>query len=217
MAKITTQEFSHFYKNKTILKSFLFDVDFPDGIYQDKAPGNPDLYRKFKDYTSEFSFRLDPLCIKNVSIPDLSFQKENRKIGPTVKSTPVLNFDGYEIKLDLEEDAYGNVRKFIEHCKSRNIHSSGLYWPANFAEIPEIVVSVNDGTNPGRTTNCLMKIKFKNIIFLSASEITFDYSTSTAINYSLTFSANTLETVYTLPLKGHTRGILGLESIKKIY
>ena len=159
MAKITTQEFSHFYKNKTILKSFLFDVDFPS-MYRNN---NEDLYKKFRKYTEEFSYRLDPLCVKNVSIPDLGFQKENRKVGPTVKSTPVLNFDGYEIKLDLEEDAYGNVRKFIEHCKSRNIHKSGLYWPADFAEIPEMIVSVNDGTQPGRITNCVMKFKFKNL------------------------------------------------------
>lgn len=212
MAKITTQEFSHFYKNKTILKSFLFDVDF-GSRYAANPTGNADLYAKFKEYTNEFSYHLDPLCVKNVSIPDLGFQKENRKVGPTVKSTPVLNFDGYEIKLDLEEDAYGNVRKFIEHCKSRNIHKSGLYWPADFAEIPEMIVSVNDGTRPGGISNCVMKMKFKNLIFINASEITFDYSTATAINYSLTFSANTMETEYLKPgqgSSGHTRGILAL-------
>ena len=200
MAVIKRQkEYENFFKNKTIMHSFLFLVDIPS-LYISAPIKTPALYNTFKEYTKTFidgkdNFNIDANFVKSVSVPEFSFSKNNVKHGPTSKSAAVLDFDGYEIKLDLEEDNKGSVRKFIDHCKSRNIKNDGLFWPPNFAEIPGMTIKVlNTQLSKGGTP--VMIFEYTKLLFLAASEVTLDYGTSESIKYSITFSASGMTTEY---------------------
>ena len=172
MTRITKQAFDNFYKNKTIMRSYQFEV-LVDSLY--KIINNP-YYAKFKSYTSSFlhnlpadGFALNSNLVKSINIPEFSFGKEGVKYGPTQKSTPTMNFDGYEIQLELEEDDKGTVKQFIEHCKSRNINADGIFWPTNFAELPTLKVRVLDGSaTRTQTSDAILEVEFNDLIFLTA-------------------------------------------------
>ena len=195
MANIPENSFSNFFKNKSILSGYRFTVSIPS-LYFTGAPANAVLFKKFKEYTGEFmtepteGFKLKTNLVKNVSLPDFSFSKGGGvKYGPTTRSAPILDFDGYELKLDLEEDDKGSVKQFIEHCQSRNVHKSGLYWPTEFAEIPGMDIHILDPE-----FNSVIKYMYKNLIFLNASEVILDYSAAESIKYTLMFSALSVST-----------------------
>ncbi len=201
MAKISRQAYDNFYKNKTIMRNNLFSVDIPNLYKSSSLP----LYTKFKDYTKGFlknvsadNFVLDWNFVKSVNLPDLSFDKSNGvKVGPVYKATPTLNFDGYELQLELEDDEKGTVRQLIEHFKSRNISDAGLYWPTNFSEISQLNIKVYNGLlkSPNEMIP-VIEVTLKDLIFLQASEVSLNYSEQGSISYTVTLSAASIETKY---------------------
>lgn len=200
MTRITKQAFDNFYKNKTIMRSYQFEV-LVDSLYK---VINNSYYPRFKSYTSSFlhnlpadGFTLNSNLVKSINIPEFTFSKEGVKYGPTQKSTPTMSFDGYEIQLELEEDDKGTVKQFIEHCKSRNVNADGIFWPTNFAELPSLKVRVLDGSVTGTDlSRAILEVEFSDLIFLSSSEASFNYSEASAISYTVTFSTANMQTTY---------------------
>ena len=179
----------------------MFDVRFPSNV----KPINVDnsVVNSFETYTKSFLlpsdidsqtgiFNLKPWHVKNVTIPDFNFKKDGLvKYGPFAKSIPVMDFDGFELKIDLEEDSSGTVKRLIQWCQARNIHKTGTHWPPELSKLPYIEINIiSEKPKSDTEDNIIGKFRFEEIHFLNASEASFSYSESSAINYSLTFNSN---------------------------
>jgi len=194
MANINT---AAFFSEKTIKKPYLFSVELSQP-YETLATKKVNFPR-FKEYVEGFllpsehsdlrGFKLKPYHVKNVSLPDFNFGKDVTKYGPFAKSTANMQFDGFELKIELEEDKEGSIKRFIQYLQARIIHQSGISWPMAFTNLPYIQITVlnEDGLTPQT------EYRFKECYLLTVSEVTYSYSESSAISYSLTFNANTYE------------------------
>ena len=190
---------ANFFKNKSIKKSYLFNTSLSEPFSSDPTVTNNPNFNEFKNYVNSFllpndfengGFKLQPHNVKSFTIPDITFNKTPTKYGPFAKSTAGMAFDGYEVKLELEEDSTGSIKRFIQYLQARIVHKSGIFWPIDFTNLPYIQIDIL--TDDGETVQTTHK--FKECFILNASEATFSYNEASAIGYSLTFNANYYET-----------------------
>tara|TARA_R110001606_G_scaffold88448_6_gene199273 strand:- start:1289 stop:1930 length:642 start_codon:yes stop_codon:yes gene_type:complete len=203
-----------FFQSKTVLRPYLFEVSFPSSnelsTYTNNIVSfleiNPILYKKFQEYTNGFlsdtdtsgagilkSWDLKPYSVKSINIPNFSFQKELVKVGPFSKMMPVMNFDGYELSLELSESKGMGIYRFISWLQSRQIFEDGWFWPEKLAAIPFITIDVfktHDSDEKVAT------ITYEDIMFLQSTEAQFNYSDNTPVSYTLTFNANVSNVKY---------------------
>jgi hypothetical protein len=121
----------------------------------------------------------------SVDIPDYQFQKEQFKAGPFVNTFPVLNHEGFNFSIKMEEDYNGRVKALILGLTSKIIADNGYYNALDIAMIPQIVVDIYrpDGDN-------IWKVKFLNCYFLKADGGNYDYSSNEKITYTLEFNCD---------------------------
>jgi hypothetical protein len=183
------------------MRPYFFTVAFP--AKQIYTGIDSDVISVFESYTKKFLlpsdldpqsglFKLEPWHVKNVTIPDFSFKKDGVvKYGPFAKSVPVMDFDGFELKIELEEDKTGTIKRLAQWLQARNIHKTGTYWPPALSSLSYIEINIlaqtpnNDGTD-----KIIGSFKFNEVHLLDVGEATFSYSDNTPITYSFTFNAN---------------------------
>lgn len=197
MANITSKDSSKFFSQKTVMRPYFFKVSFSDLYAINDTSTN---YKIFKNYVSGFlspedvdnnSFKLQPFHVKSISVPEFSFNKGTVvKYGPFARAIPSMTFDGYELKIDLEEDESGTIKRFINYLQARIVHRSGIFWPINFAEIPYVELNVLNQTTKGDEDDIIIKYRFNGITLLQATEATYTYSDNQPMSYSLTFNCN---------------------------
>ena len=186
---------ANFFSNKSIKKSYLFDAWLSLPFLQ-SITRHPE-FNNFKTYINSFlkeedldgnfgGFKLQSHHVKSFTIPDVTFNKTATKYGPFAKSTAGMAFDGFEVKLELEEDSSGSIKRFIQYLQARIVHKSGIFWPIDFTNLPYIQIDILE--EDGLTVQT--SHKFHECFLLNASEATFSYNEATAIGYSLTFNAN---------------------------
>ncbi len=197
-----------FFNEKTVLRPYLFEVSIPSSDdltkYTDRVVDtfqiNDKLYQSFKDYTNSFlsnfditgseslaSYDLKPFSVKSVNVPNFSFRKEIVKVGPFSKSIPIMDFDGYELSIELSESEGLGIYRFINWLQSRQVYKAGWFWPEKLAAIPWIKIDVfKTHDSPQKVAT----ITYEDLTFLQATEAQFVYSDSTPISYTLTFNAN---------------------------
>lgn len=163
-----------FYKEKSIQKSFNFSVTFYDNI----RPYLPD---------GEQIPAIEDWHVVNVSIPFYDFKKEVHKIGSFPITFPVLDFDGFELKIIFEEDDKGTIAKLINWLQRRIITNEGFYVTPNLSKIIIDVIIRNDIGKP------IQRYSFKQCYFLKSSEVVFDYSTNDSIKYEIIFGSDYYE------------------------
>lgn len=125
--------------------------------------------------------------VVNITLPQWAFKKEIQYYGPYARTFPVLEHEGFELKLTFEEDDKGTIAKFIDWMQKRIIinDGSGRYVPPARNRIESIVVrsvEFNGITN--------VRWFFSNCYFLRASEPTFDYGTNETIKYEIAFGCD---------------------------
>lgn len=203
-----------FFKEKTVLKPYLFEVSFPSSndltTYTDNVVDtfniNKTLYQKFKDYTNSMlasyditgagslaSYNLKPYSVKSVNIPNFSFRKETVKVGPFSKMVPVMEFDGYELSLTLSESEGMSIYRFINWLQSRQIYKDGWFWPEKLAALPWIKIDVFKTHDSEKK---VASITYEDLMFLQASEVQFEYADNTPVSYTITFNANVSNVEY---------------------
>lgn len=161
---------------------------------------NDKLYEKFKEYTNSFlsdedtegtgtlrSFNLKPYTVKSVNVPNFSFKKEIVRVGPFSKMIPTMEFDGYELTLELSESEGLSVHRFISWLQSRQVYKAGWFWPEKLAAFPWIQIDVYKTHDSEQR---VASIKYEDLMFLQATEAQFNYSDNTPISYTVTFNAN---------------------------
>lgn len=167
-----TDRTRRFFMYKTIQKSYNFCVMF------DESVGLP-------EGTSLASFHAT-----SVEIPDYSFEKESVKIGPFIKTFPVLKHEGFSFNIKFEEDDSGRIKSLINSLIRKNISSGGYYNSYLETVINRIVVDVfgGDGTN-------VYKVTFHNCYYLKASTPTYTFNSNEKIEYDIEFNCDHYEII----------------------
>lgn len=174
-----TNRVHSFYTHKEIQRSYNYIVYFSKSFMRRLFPSN-------------FTDEQRDLYATSVELPaGYDFKKEYYTIGSFIKSFPVMDHNGFEFTIKMEEDDQGTVKKIIEKLNQQIINSNGYYNTYSDMKIPEIQISVfrPDGLN-------VYKAKFKNCYLLKSSVPTYSYNTSDKIEYDLTFNADHFETEY---------------------
>lgn len=135
---------------------------------------------------------LRPFHVRGLSIPQYTFEKETQFYGPAPRSFPVLRHDGFEIKIDFEEDERGTIGSFINWLQRLALEpKNGLYTPPDFVKLPLIgVVAESDIGVP------IAVYSLHDAFYLSASGPDFDYGENTAIKYGITFNVDIINSFF---------------------
>lgn len=160
-----TNRTSNFYVRKEIQRSYNFMVYFDE---------------------SDSVFRgMESFHAISVELPNYGFRKEDAIIGPFTKTFPVLDHNGFEFTMKLEEDDNGSVNNLIQKLIRKNIDEDGFLRHYTQTVLDNIVVTVyqSDADN-------VRKVKFKNCYFMKASTAQYSYEDSKQITYDLTFNAD---------------------------
>jgi len=169
---------------KTIQKSYRFFVTFfPNYFLSNKSRmsdriGTMPVIRAFH--------------VQGISIPQYTFSKETQYYGSVPRSFPVLKHDGFEVKIDFEEDEKGTIGFFISWLQRLAIEPThGYYTPPDLVKIPVIgVVTETDFGLP------IAAYTLHDAFYLTASGSDFDYTTGTAVKYSITFNVDIINSFF---------------------
>lgn len=191
-----TNRTREFYMYKTIQRAYnfmvMFDESWTSTVLLGPELGNESLAitAEATDYGMATWQDMSSYHAVSVDIPDYQFQKEQFKVGPFVNTFPVLNHEGFNFSIKMEEDFQGRVKSLIMGLTSNIIDRDGYYHPFTRSVIPNINVDIfqQDGTN-------VWKIRFLNCYFLKAEGGTYDYSSNDKITYTLEFNCDHYEIV----------------------
>lgn len=180
-----TNRTREFYLYKTIQRSYNFLVMFDEAWSMSKSNDGSWNSADPTDYGQMLWEDMSSYHAISVDIPDYQFQKEQFKAGPFVRTFPVLNHEGFNFSIRMEEDYEGRVKSLIMGLTSKIINQYGYYNSLSEACIPNIVVDVYkpNGKN-------VWKIKFENCYFLKAEGANYDFNTNEKIVYTLEFNCD---------------------------
>jgi len=175
--KLETQKF---FTMKSILPNFRFYVTIIDIPNQNKP-----ILPIIQNYH-----------VVSVNLPDYDFKKVTQRYGSLAKSFPILDYDGLELTMVLEEDEFGTIGSLVHELKQRILNKNGLYVAPGLNTIDRIIVTVeNDRELP------VAIYTFKNTFFLKADQTEYNHSGNEAVKYTLTLNADYYSVKYPLSLQ----------------
>lgn len=128
----------------------------------------------------------------SVTIPTYAFQKEVMMYGQVPRSFPVLDFNGFDLSMTLEEDQSGTVEYFINWNQRNIIDSDGYYNAPDLMKLHAFVVEVQD-----KMGLPVCYYTFHDIYFLAADPVTYSYESNSPVRRNLTFGCDRLSTTFT--------------------
>ncbi len=164
-----------FYKDKSVVASYNFSVtvihdDSGNSTYLPNREKIPEL----KNYH-----------ILGLQLPQWEFKKEVMYYGPYVRTFPVLNSDGFEFTMTLEEDDKGTVSSFINYLQRKIIKPNGTYVAPKRNRINQIYFSCNDMSGSE-----IFHVSMDKCYYLKASNPEFSYGNNDSIKYDITFNCD---------------------------
>ena len=170
------------FSGKSIQRSYNFYVTFWD---------NP-----LKRIRGE-NLKLGPMPIlrsyhvQSVTIPHYKFDRKVMLYGQVPRTFPLLNFEGFELSMVLEEDELGSIAYFIQWLQRTIINRDGLYNAPLDSKVAFISVEIQD-----KNGIPVVYYIFHDCYFLNVSDITYDYATNESIKYNLTFGCDRVSTEF---------------------
>jgi len=162
-------ETKKFFTTKSILQNFRFYVTIIDIPNADKP-----ILPIIQNYH-----------VVSVNLPDYDFKKETQRYGPLAKSFPILDYDGLELTMVLEEDKFGTIGSLVHELKQRVLNKNGLYTPPGLNSINRVIVTVeNENEIP------VAIYTFKDTFFLKADQTEYNHSGNESVKYTLTLNAD---------------------------
>jgi len=182
---------------KSIQRSWAFNVSFIYNPFQGVAAGR----------SLEFPPVIQSFHVLDITIPTYGFKKEVMMYGQVPRTFPVLEFEGFNIDVTMEEDEQATVDYFINWNQRNIIDSEGYYNAPEKAKLDALVVEVQD--KMGRP---VVYYIFHDIYFLAASPATYAYATNDSIKRTVTFGVDRMTTYFTKQ-NSVTRGIGAIRSL----
>jgi hypothetical protein len=144
-----------------------------------------------KSLNKDFPPIIQPYHIIDVNIPTYKFKRMNQMYGQVPRSFPLLEFEGFNFSITLEEDERGTVEYFINWLQRRIISSEGYYNAPELAKIPAFVLEVQDKTGVP-----VVYYMFHDIYYLEAGDVQYSYTSNESIRRSITFGCDRLNTTF---------------------
>ena len=135
--------------------------------------------------------KIERFHVRNVILPLYPMKREVFKYGPAPRSFPVFDSDGLEMRMELEEDENGTIRRFIQWAHERVMDRDGLFRNPGLNKIDRIVVNITDWQGKD-----VVIYRFPNVYLLAADPVSFDYLGNDAIRYVLTFGVDIVFTEF---------------------
>jgi len=170
---------------KSIQKQYRFFVTFFPNLFL--ARQRPQIFNEIGPMPLIRSFH-----IQAISIPQYAFKKETQYYGSAPRSFPILQHDGFEVKIDFEEDDKGTIGFFISWLQRLAIEPTyGYHTPPDFVKIPMIaVVTENDIGAP------IAAYTLHDAFYLNASGPDLDYAANGSVKYSITFNVDIINSFF---------------------
>jgi hypothetical protein len=169
---------------KSIQKCYRFSVTiFPPPEMKTR----PDIYKRVGTMPNIKAFH-----VKNISIPQYTYKKESQYYGPAPRSFPLLEHDGFEVKIEFEEDERGTIGNFISWLQRLAIDpSQGTYTPPDFVKL--LMIGVIAESDLGIPIACYT---LHDPFYLNATGPDFDYAENASIKYSISFNVDIINSFF---------------------
>ncbi|MFW6377454.1 MAG: hypothetical protein ACOCZ5_02295, partial [bacterium] len=131
----------------------------------------------------EFPPVIQPFHLLDVTIPVYEFEKKIMWYGQVPRTFPVLNFQGFNVDVTLEEDEQGTVEYFINWNQRNIIDRDGYYNPPNKVKFRAFTVEVQD-----KMGIPVVYYIFHDLYFLSANAASYTYTGNESIKRTITFA-----------------------------
>lgn len=170
--------YNNFFKEKSIQKTYKFYVTIENNDY-----GVGKWNARYPDDRLEDMPDIELYHVRNVTLPNNIFIKNSMQYGIAPKTFTTYNSEqGLDLRMELEEDKNGTIRKFVQWCEERKMSPSGVHRNPDLIKIDRITVNILDDLN-----DINIIYRFKNVDFLSADPIAVDYASSDSVKYIMTF------------------------------
>lgn len=175
-------------------------------------------YDFFVEFGDEYP-NLKLFHVKNVQIPQGSFKADNQLLGAFSKLMPIFDSTNhFELRITLEEDEYSNVQNAIFLMRNKMMNPDTGYVNLTYDNLgPKVVPSVFaikvalKAPNFGNNSKVSVQKRFytfRDCYLIGVQEPTFDYTSNTAIDFTLTFSCQYMEFEnHNVDVQGVTYGI----------
>ena len=140
----------------------------------------------------EFPPVIQPFHILGLTIPTYSFNKNTMMYGQVPRSYPTLDFDGFQLTIELEEDEQGTVEYFINWNQRNIIDSDGYHNAPNKVKMRAFTVEVQD-----KRGIPVVYYVFHDLFYLGANDSNYSYAGNGSIKRSLTFACDRVSTIFT--------------------
>ena len=155
---------------KSIVKLYNFTIDIIDN------PNAKVKIPKIKDWH-----------IINMVMQNYNFKKDSIKYGALPKSFAVMDFDGFELSIRMEEDDKGTISKLINRLQRKIIKTNGVYEYPNNSKLSSIIIMIlNDDGTP------IHKYEFLEPVFLRSTTPQMDYSVNNSRIFEISFGSDIL-------------------------
>jgi len=129
--------------------------------------------------------------VLSCNLPQYDFKKEVQQYGPIVRSFPYMDFDGFELKIELEENTLGSIAYFVNWLQRRIIDRGGYYTPPEYAKFDSIIIEIEDSAGIP-----VAIYQYKNCYYLNSNSTDLNYGGNESIKYQMVFNADYLQVVF---------------------
>jgi hypothetical protein len=177
---------------KSIQRDWQFWCFFIYNPFSNETKITNSLRQNLSSINKDFPPIIQPFHVINVTIPAYEFKREVMMYGQIPRSFPVLDFQGFEVQITLEEDEQGTVEYFINWLQRKIIDNEGYYNAPNKTKIPALVVEIQD-----KMGIPVLYYIFHDIFITHVDSIAYSYESNNPIRRNLTFACDRASTIFT--------------------
>jgi len=159
-----------------------------------------------KTWTYLLSFEGLPDSVNNTILPyhiikctlpmNNGWKVEQIKLGPYAYGVPVMDFNGYNINITLEEDDQGTIAYLIENLQELIMDNDNPFYNGNYASqtqnrISSINVDIYDDFG-----DRVLGVSYKDAFYVDSTPIQLDYDSKDTLRYDITFHSSFIEKTF---------------------
>jgi len=164
-----------FYAHKSVLPSWKFMVEFVPSITL------KDL--NVRRYLGAMRYH----HVIDVSLPLYKFRTEKTMYGPIPKTFPVIDHEGFNVKITFEDDRKGNVLAMVHALQRTIVKESGVYKRLPEVIVGDIIIHLFNhfGTEVGHWIA-------NKVYYLGADDLTLSYGRDDTMKFGVNFGCDTI-------------------------
>lgn len=179
--------YQKFFKDKSIQKADKFLVTIiPNDLFDTR--NSSALNIKAQKLKLDLMPDIKQYHVTNITVPRYTFTQELINEGVFKRSFPVFEHKPFEVSVLFDEDHEGTIGRFINWSQRRLFDENGVYYSNRINRIGTLLVEILDDQD-----NVIYNYRFNDIYYVNSQPITYDYSQSVAMKYSINFGCDFVE------------------------